>query len=202
MNRKIGTVGSAVSGISVLCFALFMLIRFDFGSYFVCMFLAMGYIMMSAAFQAECGAKNETAGNLGLVFAGIYAALILIVYFAQTTTVRLDTLNETASRLINFKKSGLFFNYDLLGYAMMALSTFFTGLTIPIATRQSRALRRLMLIHGVFFISCFIAPMLGLFSADSGTEDIIGTALLEVWCAYFLPITVLSYLHFSRKKQS
>lgn len=199
MNGKIGTVGSAVSGISVLCFALFMLIRFDFGSYFVCMFLAVGYIMTSAAFQAECGAKNKAAANLGLVFAVIYAVFVLLVYFAQTTTVRLDTLNETADRLINFKKSGLFFNYDLLGYAMMALSTFFTGLTIPVSTRRSRALRRLMLIHGVFFVSCFIMPMLGLFSSG-GMSETAGIAALEVWCAYFFPITVLSYLHFSRKK--
>ncbi len=45
----------------------------------VCMFLAFGFVMMLSGFHAE-----------------IYAVLILLVYFAQTTVVRLDSLRDEA----------------------------------------------------------------------------------------------------------
>ena len=196
MNQKVGMAGSAIAGLSVLCFAACMLIKFDFGSYLVCMFLAIGYVMMAAGFQAECVPENKAAGSLGLVFAGVYAALVLLVYYAQTTAVRLDPLSDTAMRLLDYKRFGLFFSYDLLGYGMMALSTFFIGSTIAASNRRNKALKWLMMIHGIFFISCFIMPMLGVFSPDADSPEWIGILTLEVWCAYFLPVTVLAYLHF------
>lgn len=200
MNRKIGMVGSAVAEISVLCFAVCMLIPFDFGSYLVCMFLAIGYVMMAAGLQSECDAEKKAAGSLGLIFAGLYAGFILLVYYAQTTAVRLDPLSETAMQLLDYGRFGLFFDYDLLGYGMMALSTFFMGLTVTAKNKRETVLKWLMMLHGIFFISCFIVPMLGVFSSDKAGADWTGVWLLELWCAFFLPITLLSYWHFSLKK--
>lgn len=200
MNQKIGMAGSVITGISVLCFALCMLMGFHFGSYLVCMFLAIGYIMMTAGFQSECREEHRASGNLGAIFAGIYGGLIFLVYFAQTTAVRLDSLSDTAMQLLDYQQFGLFFDYDLLGYAMMALSTFFTGLTISPTNRKEKALKWLMIIHGIFFLSCFTVPMLGLFSApQTDGADWTGVLLLEIWCAYFLPIAALSYSHFQNK---
>ena len=51
------------------------------------------------------------------------------------------------------------------------------------------------MIHGVFFISCLIMPMLGVFQADSPAW--IGVAVLEFWCAYFCPVAALA-LHYFR----
>lgn len=73
---------------------------------------------------------NRTIPKIGFAFAVVYAVLILLVYFVQTTSVRLDNLNEQGIRILNFQRGGLLFNYDLLGYGMMALSTFFIGLSI------------------------------------------------------------------------
>jgi hypothetical protein len=39
-------------------------------------------------------------------------------------------------------------------------------------------------------------PMLGLFSPDMQGADWIGIAVLLVWCVYFTPVGVLSFLHF------
>ena len=50
MNRKIGMAGSLICGISVVLFAVFMLAAFNFGSYFVCMFLAIGFVLMIGTF--------------------------------------------------------------------------------------------------------------------------------------------------------
>ena len=50
------------------------------------------------------------------------------------------------------------------------------------------------------FFSCFIMPMNGIFTGMSdGGSSKGGTIALLFWCAHFLPIGVLSYLHFGRK---
>ena len=129
-----------------------------------------------------------------MAFAAVYAAIILLVYFTQLTTVRLNDLTQQAAALLDFQQCGLLFNYDLLGYAVMALATFFAGLTIKPQSKPDKWLKYLLMIHGVFFISCLIVPMLGLFKA--GSSPWIGVAVLEFWCLYFCPISILSFLHF------
>lgn len=197
MNKTIASIGAMIVTVSVLLFAICMLIPFNFGSYFVCMLLPIGYIMMTAGFCDESDEKHRVAANVGMTFAAIYAILIFIVYFAQTTAVRLDSLDEQATRMLDYSRGGLFFSYDLLGYGMMALSTFFVGLTIDAKT--DKCLKYLMMIHGVFFFGCFIMPMTGVFSSMSNGETNIGGVIaLEFWCAYFIPIGILSLIHFKK----
>lgn len=50
MNKTIASIGTAIALVSVVLFAVCMLIPFNFGSYFVCMLLPIGYIMMTAGF--------------------------------------------------------------------------------------------------------------------------------------------------------
>ena len=195
MNRTIARAGALIVTVSVLLFAVSMLIPFPFGSYFVCMLLPIGYIMMAAGFCQESDETRRAAAHAGMAFAAVYTVLILLVYFAQTTSVRLDVLDDQAMRLLDFSRGGLLFYYDLLGYGMMALSTFFVGLTIRAKTKADRWLKGLMLIHGVFFFPCFLMPMTGLLSGGSGMGGVIA---LECWCAYFTPIGILSYLHFQK----
>lgn len=200
MNRTIARIGAVTVTISVLLFAVCMLIPFNFGSYFVCMLLPIGYIMMTAGFCHESDENHRIAANVGMIFAAIYAVLILLVYFAQTTTVRLDSLNEQAVKILNYSNGGLFFCYDLLGYGMMALSTFFVGLTIAAKTKSDKWLKYLMMIHGIFFFGCFIMPMTGVFSSMSNGETSMGGVIaLEFWCAYFTPIGILSIIHFRKE---
>lgn len=199
MNRIIAKTGCVIVSITVLLFAVCMLVSFDFGSYFVCMLLPIGYIMMTAGFCSESDENHKVAANAGMMFAVIYAVLVFLVYFAQTTAVRLDSLNEQAMRILDYSRGGLFFSYDLLGYGMMALSTFFVGLTINAKTKADRWLKYLMIIHGIFFFGCFIMPMTGVFrSMSNGDTSIGGVIALEFWCAYFFPVGVLAYRHFGR----
>lgn len=198
MNRLIPRIGAGIVCVTVLLFALCMLIGFDFGSYFVCMLLPIGYIMLATGFAHECDASRKVASSVGMVLAAVYAVLVLLVYFAQNTSVRLDDLGEQALGILDFKRGGLMFSYDLLGYGMMALSTFFIGIGISPKNRADRWLKGLMTVHGVFFLSCFILPMTGLLGESS--DGVGGVVALEFWCAYFLPIGLLSFLHF-RKMQ-
>ena len=197
MNRLISRIGAAVVAATVFLFAVCMIVDFLFGSYLVCMLLPIGYIMMAAGFQQECPAERRIAANVGLILAAIYAVLILLVYFAQITSVRLDGLNEPALRILDYQRGGLMFNYDLLGYGMMALSTFFIGLSMKAERRADRWLKGLMLLHGIFFIGCFVMPMTGAFTAMAdGEAGNGGTIALLFWCAYFFPIGVLAFRHF------
>ena len=197
MNSALPRIGAAIVTVTVFLFAVFLLIDFTFGSYFVCMFLPMGYIMMAAGLHHECADVRRVAANIGMVFSAIYAVLILLVYFAQTTTVHLGGLKDQALAQLDFKRGGLLFNYDLLGYGMMALSTFFIGLSIRADNRADKVLKAMLMIHGVFFISCLILPMTGMFSSMSDGENSGGGVMaLVLWCVYFLPIGILAYRHF------
>ena len=199
MNKTIAKAGAFIVTVSVLLFALCMLIPFDFGSYFVCMLLPIGYIMAAAGLCKESDEKHKVAAFAGMAFAVVYAGFIFLVYFAQTTSVRLDGLNEQAIRILDFSRGGLIFNYDLLGYGMMALSTFFLGLTIEAKTKADKWLQVLMVVHGIFFFPCFILPMTGMFrSMADGENSLGGVIALEFWCAYFTPIGILSFIHFRR----
>jgi hypothetical protein len=201
MNQLLSRIGAAIVTVTVFLFAVFILFDFSFGSYLVCMFLPIGYIMMAAGFHHESADEKKVAASIGLILSAVYAVLILLVYFAQTTSVRLEALNDQASRVLNYAKGGLLFNYDLLGYGMMALSTFFIGLSIQVRDRADLWLKRLMMIHGIFFLSCFFMPMTGMFTqmAEGGSGKGGGIALL-FWCIYFLPIGILAYKHFTPRK--
>jgi hypothetical protein len=200
MNRQIAKIGAATVTVTVFLFAVCLIADFLFGSYLVCMFLPIGYIMTAAGFQQESSADRRVAANTGLILAAVYAVLILLVYFAQTTTVQLEELNEQAARVLDYRKGGLLFNYDLLGYGMMALSTFFIGLSLQADGKADKWLKCLLMLHGIFFLGCFFLPMTGMFThmADGGSGK-GGTYALLFWCAYFLPIGILSYLHFDKK---
>ena len=90
MDQVIAKTGSAVVTVTVALFAVCMLIPFHLGSYFVCMLLPIGYIMMTAGFCSECDENHRAAAYAGMTFAAVYAVLILLVYFAQTTKSHAD----------------------------------------------------------------------------------------------------------------
>ena len=199
LNKIISKVGSSIVTVTVFLFALFLMINFPTGYFFVCLILPIGFIMMTAGIQNECEGDRKVAAIIGLILAAVYATFIMLVYFAQLTTVKNELLNEQAANLLVFGKFGLIFNYDLLGYGVMALSTFFTGLSMKPKNKTDKWLRALMLIHGVFYFSCTFMPMTGMFAKmSSGGDGIGGRLALVVWCVYFLPIGILSFIHFTK----
>ena len=201
LNKIISKVGSSIVTVTVFLFALFLMINFPTGYFFVCLILPIGFIMMTAGIQNECEGDRKVAANIGLILAAVYATFIMLVYFAQLTTVKNELLNEQAANLLVFGKFGLIFNYDLLGYGVMALSTFFTGLSMKPKNRIDKWLRALMMIHGVFYFSCTFMPITGMFvRISSGGNGVGGRLALVAWCVYFLPIGILSLLHFHFRK--
>ena len=199
LNKMIPKAGSAIVTVTVFLFALFLIINYSMGSYFVCLILPLGFIMMTAGLHSECESDRKVAATTGMTLAAVYCTLIMLVYFTQLTTVSNEQLTEQATNLLSMGKCGLIFNYDLLGYGIMALSTFFTGLSMKAKNKADKWLKALMMIHGVFYFSCTFMPMTGMFSKMSSDGDGLGGRLaLVAWCVYFLPIGILSFLHFRK----
>ncbi len=199
MNVTIPKIGAATVTITVFLFAVFILAGFLPGQYFVCSLLPLGFIMMSAGFQHESDADRRVSANIGMVFAAVYAVLVLLVYFSQLAFVRFESLHEQTERVLSFLPGSLMFGYDLLGYGMMSLSTFFTGLSMKPQNKPDKWLKNLMMIHGVFFLGCFFMPIAGIFSTPSDSDSIGGNIALLFWCVYFIPIGILSFRHFGKK---
>jgi hypothetical protein len=184
--------------LAVLAFALSMIIGSAYGSYLASIFIALSFIPMICSFVYYSNTDRKVAGYSAIAFAAVYGVFIFIVYFAQLTAVINDELNPQALQIIDYRNFGLFFSYDLFGYSIMALTTFFAGLTIEANTKVNKWLKWLLLIHGIFFFIAII-PMLGVFNANVEGADWIGIAILEFWCAYFIPVGILSYFNFKNK---
>lgn len=199
MTRKLGQIAAAINLCSVISFALTMAFSLSEASYLFSIFIAFSFVVMTACLAGEAASSTQGAASSAVIFAAAYMILVLLVYFAQLTSLRLDNLSASAQQIINYQSFGLFFNYNLLGYGLMALSTFFIGLTLEPKRPAEIWLKRLLLIHGVFFISCFIIPLLGTFKTASPQSAWIGVAVLEFWCLYFAPISALTLYHFTQK---
>ena len=191
-------VSSCITLISVILFAIFMLFNMSFAAYAICILLSGGYLVMVSAYAVYARQKVEAAKYAGIAFAVIYAVFVMLVYYAQITTLVQSNLTEQAAQLLDYRKFGLFFSYDLFGYGMLAVSTFFIGLTIVPESKTGKILKTLLLVHGMFSVVCLI-PVLGIFDAGPAGGDWIGVAVPEVWCLYFIPVCFFSYRYFKQK---
>jgi hypothetical protein len=206
MNRKTGMYAALVTLAAVAGFACAMAFDSKFGDYLTSMFIAWGFVPMIGAFVSYAGNDRKAPGYTAVAFASVYAVLVMLVYFAQLTTVRSGGLSAQAVRLLDYGSFGLMFCYDMLGYAFMALATFFIAFTIVPETTGDKWLKGLLLVHGIFAVSCIVIPMTGIFGgATAGEKDggaLFGTLILEFWCAYFIPVCLLSFIHFKKKKST
>ena len=200
MDRRISIIGAALNLAGVLIFALCMITGPLSLCFISSIFIAWGLVIMNAGFYRYGRTEARVAALCALIFGGIYALCNSVVYFTQLTTVARGGLSAEALKLLDYKTFSMMFDYDMLGYCLMAISTFFAGFTIVVKDRGDRWLKGLLLAHGIFAISCFIMPMLGLFSADMQGADWIGTLVLEFWCAFFTPIGILGIRYFVKKE--
>ena len=102
MNKKLGMIGSIINTNTVFLFALFLLIDFKFGYFFVCILLSLSFIIMIASFENECTEENKVAGKIALILSGVYSTLIMIVYFTQCTSVINDNLSKEALKVLDY----------------------------------------------------------------------------------------------------
>ena len=193
-----GMYSSILTLVTVIGLELSMIFKNDFGSYLSSMFIAWGFVPMICSFASYSKNETKSASYITIALSTVYSVFIMITYYAQLTTVRLSLLSREVSHILDYKKFGLLFNYNLLGYSVMALATFFIALTIRVDTKADKWLKLLLVVHG-FFATCAVIPILGVFNSNLVGGDMIGVLVLEFWCAYFTPACILSYIHFAKK---
>lgn len=202
MNRKIGFISSIVISCTVSIFLICLIIALfaqnDFTenlSYGVCAILSWGWVATACVYSCYAEKEYSAAAKIGVAIGVIYATLISLVYFTQITTVLYKSVDETILQAFSFSSAGSWlFNIDLLGYGLLAISTFFIGLTIKVETKCDKVLKILLLLHGIFFV-CMFVPILPLPTTNQGNG---GSIALICWCLFFLPICIFSTMHFKK----
>lgn len=203
-NNAVGKIGAIIAGASVFAFALSMLWGSIFASCLSSILIAIGFIpFMVSIVAANKSPERKAVGITGIAFAVIYAVIIFLVYYAECTTVRMNgALSRETLSIISYGHTGsLFFNYDLLGYGFMGLSTFLVAFLVEPQSKGDAILRTLLWIHGIFFPLCLVFPMFPLFTENNAGSDLMGVLILEFWCLYFLPICILGYRYFAKVKR-
>lgn len=204
MNRTIGFISSLIISCSVAIFSICLIVALiapnavtENLSYGVCTVLSWGWVATACAYSCYASSDRAVAAKIGITIGVIYSTLISIVYYTQLTTVLHGTVDETILQAISFTAAGSWlFNIDLLGYGLLAISTFFVGLTVKVNNKNDKALKTLLMLHGLFFV-CMFVPILPIPTTNQGNG---GAIALICWCAFFLPICILSALHFKKLK--
>lgn len=201
MNKKLGLYSAVAVTATIILFAAAMLRGSNYISYFVSMLLSWEYILLICSFLTEITGERKALAYGSLAFACLYGVFINLVYFTQLTTVANQTASSDALQVLSFESLGsLMFNFDLYGYGMMAISTCLIGIAMKPANKTDQWLKALLIIHGIFAPASVLLPMLNVFNSGSGEGgDFIGTLVLFLWCAYFTPIGILSFMHFKLK---
>jgi len=194
LNKKLGILSSGLAALCTTIFAVGLIFRFDVLNYAACLILSWSYVLLTCAYVHYAKEDRKAVAYAGMAIAIIYAVFINLVYFSQLTTVAYGTAADELLNAITFQPGSWLFGFDIFGYGIMALSTFLIGLTIEAHNKKDKWMKVMLLLHGVFFPSCVILPMLNIFK--SSTSDTSGIIALFIWCIYFAPIMVLSVLHF------
>lgn len=198
-NKKLDFYSAIIAGLSTAIFAVSMLndnmLLVSFG---ICMVLSWSYVALTCAFATQANDNNKAFAYAGMSFACIYAVFINLVYFTQLTTVNQQAASQDLLKILTFTPGSWIFAFDILGYGMMAISTFFVGLTIIQDSKSDKWLKAMLMLHGLFAPICIVFPMLNLFKNTASIEagNNMGVIALEGWCLFFTPIMILAAKHF------
>ena len=119
--------------------------------------LAMIFVLLIACIHFYASNDKKIFSQIGLSFALIYAAVVLIDYFIQFTMVIPSILSgETAglSLFTQYNPHGIFISLEGLGYFMMSVALLFTA-AIFTGGRLERAIRWLFVTSFILAIVSF-----------------------------------------------
>ena len=200
MNRKLGYYSSIIAGGCTTLFLIGLIMDIDFINFFVCLLLSWAYVLLTCAFAQYAEEDKKAIALGGVAIAVIYSVFTNFVYFSQLTTVAHKTASPELLDAITFTPGSWIFGFDIMGYGLMALSTFLIGLTIHAVNGRERVTKYMFIIHGAFFPPCVLTPILNVYK-QGGESDQAGVIALVIWCIYFAPLMMLSALYFMKSKE-
>lgn len=194
MNNKFGLAASVSALICTLLFLAGLITWNEELNYWSCLVLSWAYIGSACALAQEAPGDRRGIASAGIAVAVLYSLLTNLVYYTQLTTVSQGAADPAILRILSYGQGSWMFGLDLLGYGLMALSTFLIGLSLSPVSKTGKAMKLLLMLHGLFFPACVVMPALGMFPEGSGGDG--GVFALMGWCLYFAPVMLLAALHF------
>lgn len=197
-NSRVGFFSALTAMTSTILFGISLIMNAPNLSFGVCMILSWSYIALTCAFATKAAMDRKALAYTGMALACVYAVFVNLVYFTQLTIVNQKAASDDVLKILIFQPGSLMFAFDILGYGIMALSTFFVGMSIAPARTTDKWLRRLLMIHGIFAPICFVFPTLGIFNNTESIEQTSTSGMIGLvgWCLYFIPIMILSAGHY------
>lgn len=200
MNRRMGIISSCITAACTILFAISIVARHYPIQYAACLFLSWAYLLTACAFWGEAKTETKPLAFASVAVGVIYSVFTNLVYFSQLATVANGNQNDMFIQSITFTSGRWMFDLDLLGYGLLALSTFLLAFTIHAKNKPDKVMKVMLWIHGLFFVSCVFMPMLGVFKESHEVTNSLGMGdiALFIWCCFFAPIMLLSALRFRR----
>ena len=207
---------SALTGLFTLLFGVF--ITTPYWSVFVCMPLAWCYLLLTLGSKYSI-IPNQSGGNnrlffadMAIAFAIMYCTCNSIVYYVNVTFVERakDVAVGAVLSVVQQPPPSAFFSIEILGYTYLGISAIFLAYSIrdeveyyatAKTTTQSTLLLYLVWIHGITSVVGFIIPFCNFVyqTEKDDDNDPFYVFILLGWCAIFIPICVLLFLHYRRE---
>jgi flagellar biosynthesis/type III secretory pathway M-ring protein FliF/YscJ len=197
MNKKVGMYASLITFLGALCFSIFSLLSslldhntFRIGNHLSCILIALGFIGMICSYVTFIKYKNKTLDFISLAFSIIYAIIIITLSFIWVMPKQYSNLSS--------KTSSILYNFELLGYAFMTISSFFMGIKLEIKNKKELVLKKLLCFQILFSIIWLISKDLLLYLFNFRNISLI-LLMIEIWCIYIILICIFSYLYFKNQ---
>jgi hypothetical protein len=205
---RLGKWSAAAVLVEVLLFALCLALGLGGAettqiSFLVCLLLAPSFVAMMVGVHYFAPAHGKVWTHLGVAFAAMYAVMCTITYYTQLTVVRTNILGLSPDvlKLLAFTPGSFLFSVDMLGYAFMTLATFAASFALsPGASRREARLKIAFFVHGLLAVPTLLAAAFfpPVTSAATSSGD-MGSIVLLVWCAIFIPSAWLVFGYCSDK---
>ena len=163
------------------------------------MLLALVYVALMVSIHDYVDGQRKTYSQIGLSFALIAAAVLLIDYYLQFSVVPISLMNgetEGLAMLIQYNPHGIFLALEELGYLLMSLSFLFVAIALSNRSRLESAIR------WVFAIGCALVLIsLPIISIRHGLERLDRFEVIAISIAWLVLIIngVLLSLLFRRQ---
>ena len=201
---------SALTGLFTFLFGVFMFLP-DYWSVLICMPLAWSYLCLTLGSKyssiPNSATKNLFFADMAIAFAIMYCTCNSIVYYVNVTFVEnaRDTVAVGAVlSVVQQPPPSAFFSIEILGYTYLGISTIFLAYSILDSAKSTQSNTMLLLvfvwIHGITSVVGFIIPFCDfVYKTEKDDEnDEFYVFILLGWCAIFIPICIMLFLHYRR----
>ncbi|MDR1779911.1 MAG: hypothetical protein LBR50_04165 [Tannerella sp.] len=187
MNKRIGKYNVIVNALAIFAVIVSGLIGSEALGYIACIVIALSFVQLTCTFAMYGRQGARLASDAAKIFAGVFAAVGLLVYTVHLTAILRSDVNILQGSLPEF-----LYSLDLLANCLMGVATFFSCIGVKVRSVADRVLKLMLMLNIVVAASCYIVPLYA--------EPIWGVVLINFWCIYFIALDILAFIHFSGRK--